>query len=104
ANPGDVSHLLVFHDWLLDQGDEQGARQQAWMVKVLLGQVQHQIIFNRDGVVPQASTAWEEIRLSTRTHFLRKRPVTASCRAGKNRVVAPESFRPQKRYGQPTTC
>jgi uncharacterized protein (TIGR02996 family) len=70
ANQGDASYHLVFHDWLLEQGDEQAARQQAWMAKVLLGQVQHEIIFNREGVVPQASTAWEGIRLSTRTHFL----------------------------------
>src|SRR5262249_16506237 len=26
------------------------------------------------------------------------------CRAGKNRIVDLESFRPQKRYGQPATC
>jgi uncharacterized protein (TIGR02996 family) len=69
ANPWDASHLLVFHDWLLDLGDEKAARQQAWMAKVLLGQVQHEIVLNRERVVPQASTAWDGIRLSTRTHF-----------------------------------
>jgi uncharacterized protein (TIGR02996 family) len=72
--PNDAAAHQVYADWLEDSGLEQEASQQRWMAKVLRGEIQHELIFTRQGLVRQASWDWDYLPPSARTYWRRAVP------------------------------
>jgi uncharacterized protein (TIGR02996 family) len=56
AEPYDPSIRLIYHDWLLEAGDQKGALQQKWIGCILMGRVSYDLVITHRGVLEAASS------------------------------------------------